>query len=290
MSGNGAVGLLPDNALSGIRLGISVSESSDLARLGLLESHFRLVLGEIARCILVSGGHIVYGGHLDPNGYTAFMVHELARYSRRDRPLQICLSWSEHRTLPLSRLVAEEKALGLYAKIVYLDPDGNPIEADTGRTEEPPGLPNAETTARSLTGLRRYMTENTHGRLFVGGKREDFQGAMPGLVEEAIMSLEQGKPIYLAGGLGGVTYDLARALGVTGEDWFPALDRSTSLDDRLAKGLERVTDQARAARRRSLDNGLSGEENQRLSACHRPSEVAALISVGLGRRFRETSP
>ena len=40
--------LLPPDALAGIRLGISVSESSDLMRLGLLESHFRVALGEIA--------------------------------------------------------------------------------------------------------------------------------------------------------------------------------------------------------------------------------------------------
>lgn len=32
-------------------------------------------------------------------------------------------------------------------------------------------------------------------------------------------------------------------------------------------------------------NGLTEEENQRLAACHRPSEIAALVSLGLGRRF-----
>ncbi len=48
--------LLPSNALANVRLGISVSDSPDLARLGLLETHFRLALGEIARCVLVSGG------------------------------------------------------------------------------------------------------------------------------------------------------------------------------------------------------------------------------------------
>ncbi len=54
--------LLPSNAFTGIRLGISVSDSADLARLGLLETHFRLALGEIARCVLVSGGQLAYGG------------------------------------------------------------------------------------------------------------------------------------------------------------------------------------------------------------------------------------
>ena len=34
--------ILPSNALEEIRLGISVSDSADLPRLGLLENHFRL--------------------------------------------------------------------------------------------------------------------------------------------------------------------------------------------------------------------------------------------------------
>src|ERR1700747_3069432 len=91
--------LLPSNALKDIRLGISVSDSPDLARLGLLEAHFRLALGEIARCVLVSGGFLAYGGHLHPDGYTTFLEQELHRYSRRDRPLHICLAWQEHREL-----------------------------------------------------------------------------------------------------------------------------------------------------------------------------------------------
>jgi SLOG-like protein len=96
--------LLPSNALKNVRLGISVSDSPDLARLGLLETHFRLALGELARCVLVSGGHLAYGGHLRPDGYTTFLVQELHRYSRRDRPLLICLAWQEHRRLSVGEL------------------------------------------------------------------------------------------------------------------------------------------------------------------------------------------
>ncbi len=281
-------GLLPKDALSGVCLGISVSESADLARLGLLESHFKLALAEITRCILVSGGHLAYGGHLDPDGYTAFMIHELERYSRRDRPLRIYLSWSEHRKLPLTRLDAEEKALGLYGEIIYLDPEGNAIKADTGREEDPPAPVDADTTWQSLTSLRHYMAVHSQGRVFLGGKREGFQGAIPGLLEETIISLEHEQPIYLAAGLGGVTYDIAQALGVNSGDWFPEPANALKPDERLTKGLERLTETARATNGRSLDNGLTENENRRLAACHRPSEIAALVSLGLGRRFSAT--
>ena len=91
--------VLPSDALSGLRIGISVSESPDLNRLGLAELHFRLALAEIARSVVISGGSLAYGGHLSPEGYTAFLMQELQKYSRRDEPLLICLAWQEHRKL-----------------------------------------------------------------------------------------------------------------------------------------------------------------------------------------------
>lgn len=278
--------LLPPNALTNIRLGISVSESPDLARLGLLETHFRLALGEIARCVVVSGGLLAYGGHLQPGGYTPFLVHELERYSRRDRPLRICLAWSEHRKMALSALDAEKHSLGLYGEIVCLDPSGNVIDA---RDEAPLPQVDAETTQQSLTGLRQYMTRETHGRVLIGGKRDGFQGDMPGLLEEALLTFECGRPVYLAGGFGGVTWDIARELGVDKGDWFPKLPDTQASDERLLRGMSRLVGAAKATQTESLNNGLTEEENRRLATCHRPSEIAALVSLGLGRKFAQNA-
>ena len=123
--------LLPPNALEKINLGISVSESPDMARLGFTEMHFRETLAEIARCTLNLGGELTYGGHLAPDGYTSFLVHELERYGkRRDRPLHICLAWHEHRKLSLTKLKEYKENLGLYGHIAYLDPNGQKIALD----------------------------------------------------------------------------------------------------------------------------------------------------------------
>lgn len=277
--------LLASDALAGIRLGISVSESPDLLRLGLLEPHFRMALGEIARCVLVSGGHLAYGGHLQPEGYTAFLLRELERYSRRDQPMMVYLAWTEHRQMALSDLRREIRGLGLYGEVVCLDPDGNVVDPAAGRQETPPDPADEGTLRRSLTGLRRHMAENTHGRVLIGGRRDGFQGDMPGLLEEALLSFERGQPVYLAGGLGGVTLDIARSLGIDKGDWFPELPNAPTADERLVRGLARLVEVAKATGRRSLNNGLSDEENRRLAVCHRPSEIAALVSLGLGRRF-----
>lgn len=281
-----ARGPLPRNALANVRVGISVSESFDLERLGLLEDHLRLALGEIARCIVIAGGHLAYGGHLQPGGYTAFLIREVERYSRRDGTLMLCLAWSEHRKLALSKIDADKSNLGLCGKIVCLDADGRETNPAENRGEEPAPIitdPNIE--AQSLTSLRRYMAQNTNGRVFIGGKQRDFKGAMPGLLEEAIFAIEACQPIYLAGGFGGVTADIARALSINDGSWLPQLTTAAAPDARLISGLEQLLKMANATERKSLDNGLTPEENQKLAVSHRPSEIAALVSIGLGRKF-----
>ena len=64
------------------RVGVSVSESADLRRLGLVERHLRLALGEVGRVVIRGGYSLVYGGHLDADGYTAFLQSEMDRYGR----------------------------------------------------------------------------------------------------------------------------------------------------------------------------------------------------------------
>lgn len=277
--------LLPSNALHGVRVGISVSDSADLARLGLLETHFRLALGEIARCVLVSGGQLTYGGHLHPDGYTNFLVQELHRYNRRDQPFHIYLAWQEHRKLSVRELNEQKASLGLYGDVTCLDPGGNQIDPAQGRPEEAVEETEDDVRKRSLTALRGYMATNTEGRIFLGGKREEFQGDLPGLVEEALFALEAGQPIYLAGGFGGVTLDIIRALGVDDCAWFPPMPEAAVPDKRLTSGLDRLVDLRGQANWPGLRNGLSDDENRQLAATHRPSEIAALISLGLGRRF-----
>ena len=276
--------LLPKDALAGIRMGISVSERPDLARLGLLETHFRLALGEIARSVIVSGGNLMYGGHLQPDGYTSFLVHELQRYGRRDEPLHVCLAWTEHRKLSKSELSSQEKELGLLGKIICLGESGDIVDPCAERDEAPSPMSDQTTKESSLTSLRDYMTEHTNGRILLGGKLRDFQGSLPGLAEEALLMLEHGKSLYLAGGFGGVTSHIASALGVSTVT-APEYPNSAPPDNRFVEGMRRIREFASGPEWKGLDNGLTDEENQHLASTHRPSEIATLLSLGLGRRF-----
>ncbi|MDE0152469.1 MAG: hypothetical protein OXN23_01195 [Gammaproteobacteria bacterium] len=279
-------GLLPPSALRGIRLGLSVSDSADLARLGLLEIHFRIALGEIARCVLLSGGEIVYGGHLDPRGYTAFLMHELKRYGEEQNPsLHICLAWQEHRKLSISEFQKQNKSLGMLGTITCLDVDGAPIDPTKGRSERPIPETDSEVRAKSLTALRRYMAEHVDAQIFIGGKREGYHGDMPGLIEEAIITLKTSRSIYLAGGFGGVTLDIIRALEIDSGSWFPQGTSKQTSCQRVIKGIGKLEKIKKSSKGVDLRNGLSDVENRKLATTHRPSEIAALICLGLSRKF-----
>jgi hypothetical protein len=278
--------LLAIDSLRGMRVGVSVSESPDLARLGLLEEHLRLAVAEIARTVLVAGGRIAYGGHLRPEGYTAFLIHELRRYSRRDSPLIVCLAWSEHRRLSLPELRREIRDLGLLGDLVCLDVRGRPVAPDLGRGEDAAPEDNSDVIAEGLTGMRRYLAELTDARVLVGGKRKNFSGRVPGVLEEALISIQRGQPLYLAGGFGGVTLDVIRKVRAEAAEWLPTADPNE--DERLRGGLEELG--AAHAELGMPDNGLTSEENRRLASTHRASEIASLLSLGLGRLAAARTP
>jgi hypothetical protein len=279
------VPLLPADALRDVHVGVSASVSPDLPRLGLLEDHFRLALGEIVRLVLVSSGRLVYGGHLKPTGYTAMMIDELHKYARRDHPLTVCLAWSVHRQMSLRALHDAESELGLYGRIVCLDIDGNEIQPERDRGDVPDPPLSGGDEQRSLTNLRRYLTAHVDGRILIGGKRNDFGGRVPGLMEEALFALQAEQPLFLAGGFGGVTHEIVRALGIDDGSWLPAVADALPDDERLVQGRNELEAFRQGATWAGLRNGLSVEENRQLAASHRSSEIVALVGTGLGRVY-----
>jgi hypothetical protein len=279
--------LLKPDALSGIRIAISASESPDLLRLGFVEIHFRLALAEIARSVLVSGGKLAYGGHLDPDGYTTMLVKELHRYSRRDRPLRLYLAWQEHRKLAKTEFDKKVEDLGLFGEIVCLDVGGVVTNWGDGRGADPEPVADTAVRTQSLSALRVHMAQQENGRVIIGGKRSGFQGTMPGVLEEAIASVANGQPLYVAGGFGGVAADIGMRIGTLRKDWLPELADAPAPDASLVAGLDKLSELAKDSG--WPENGLSADENAQLAATHRPSEIAALVSLGLGRRFAKSA-
>lgn len=287
MSATPADSLLKPDSLSGVRIAISASESPDLHRLGLVETHFRLALAEIARSVLVNGGKLAYGGHLDPDGYTAMLVKELHRYSRRDRPLRIYLAWQEHRKLSRAEFNKQLEDLGLSGEIVCLDPTGQPIPWGNNRSDDPVPVTDARTRIQALSALRSHMAQHDNGRVIIGGKRTGFEGSMPGVLEEALSSVANGQPLYVAGGFGGVASDVAMCMGIKSAESLPVMTDAPQPENALVMGLNKLSKFGK--NEGWPNNGLSDSENAQLAVTHRPSEIAALVSLGLGRRFSKSS-
>lgn len=264
--------LVRTDALNGVTVGVSVSESADLARLGLSPRHCELAVAELARAIIIAGGNIVYGGRLGDGTFTEILLDEVARYGDARQALTICVPDSEHRKLTDDELREQRGRLSMSAKIICLDGAGDPLN----RPYDP--LPPAAETAAALSGMRRHVTELCDARVVVGGRLADYQGAMPGVVEEALLSLRANQRLYVAGGFGGAAAAIARALGHGAYEWappeFPAGAEAAS------EALDAV---AAASGQDVADDGLSADERAQLATTHRPGDVASLVVVGLAR-------
>jgi hypothetical protein len=276
--------LLPPGSLAGRAIALSVSDSEDLGALGLLPTHLQLALAEVARVVFVSHGRLLYAGDLRPGGHTELLLQELTRYGRGHGALTLFLAWSVHRRTPLASLENTDSRLGVRGELVALDTAGRPL-ADwrSGRAE--PGVDDLSPEAKesAYTAMREHVRAQEYARLAIGGQRRGGD-VIPGVLQEVLHSLALNHPVYLAGGFGGTTSDIAAAIDDTcrvlrAPTAGPIAPRAIPILDGLRR---RAANEGWAL----LDNGLDDDENRRLAATHRPSEIAALVTAGLGRRLQ----
>lgn len=267
--------LVPRDALRGTVVGISVSDSADLARLGLTQAHCELAVAELARAIFIAGGTVVYGGRLVPSGFTDILIDELRRYRDDRDALVLCVPEPEHRRLNDAELRRREHELHYSAELVCLDATGAPVDINNRPNELGTTDP-----ATALTAMRQHITRRCNARVLVGGRLRGYQGLMPGIIEEAIMSINASQPVYAAGGFGGAASAVASALGHDDQSWWPP-DYPEGAEDHagLLADLSKLAPDTTAT-----DDGLSDTERRQLAASHRPGDIASLAITGLGRR------
>ena len=270
--------LVPVDALAGVAVGLSVSESADLARLGLSPAHCELAVAELARAIFIAGGAIVYGGRLVPAGFTDVLLTELRSYRQDRNALILCVPETEHRRLSEAELRSRQDELQSNAELVCLDSDGEPVDIRRPRARSDPD------PAVALTAMRRHITDRCDARVILGGKLTGYQGTTPGILEEAALSLHAGKPLYVAGGFGGAAAALALALGRAeaslAPDAYP--EGAEPYADLLAEIAEIAEITGRA------DDGLSDDQRAQIAWSHRPGEIASIVVCGLSRRMQRT--
>jgi SLOG cluster2/TIR domain len=211
--------------LTGLQLGISVSlgDPKEERALGLSSPlHVEDATRIVARQALAAGATLVYGGALamkpgQPGQLTEALFEMFGAYNKSGLinapPLINYAAW------PWSEEVDDE---WLASRLEMLTVKAWPRPEDLADPDVEPGpgkfLRLAKTPqggyvlARSLSAMRAELTARTQARVVLGGKPHSFMGIMPGLIEEALLTIRRRQPLYVMGGFGGAAGLLAQAM------------------------------------------------------------------------------
>ena len=267
-------------------IGISISDSPDMRALGLSAGHLRDAMTDVATHLLSSGDDLAYGGDLRKGGFTQVLFELAARYTKarrvfisyhhEDQELVDQLrrvvnyfAWPVHIRMTNDQLDSLAEEVGDVAELTLLDLEGEPMSMEY-RKSIPPREPDDVTWSSGLTAMRQTMQGQTDARVLLGGRTVDYMGRMPGVAEEALLSLQSGQPVFLLGGFGGSARDVAETLGLV-EPWPNYRSQWTG-----RSAFERFGPD-------SLKNGLSIDENRVLASTPYIDEALPLLLRGLRR-------
>jgi hypothetical protein len=220
-------------------IGVSISESPDLARLGFGEEHLQELMGSVARAVLRLPGvetSLVYGGDLRPGGFTRFLFDIVS--SERAQPTEArpepprrlfnYLAWPYY--LSLSRTDQAQMINVCHFMRITPKDGGFAQDLEERRFAEQHDPPAALVASRCLTRMRELSTDGgqpdfedrpappLRARILIGGKTTGYSSFMPGLFEELLIAREPGAngrpplPLYIVGAFGGAAGQLAAAL------------------------------------------------------------------------------
>src|SRR5262245_2311576 len=221
--------LAAEPSLKGRSIVLSMSESTDIAICGMDSLHLEGAMIALSRCLLIKGATLAYGGHLGSEGYTQ-MVFELVRANNNLQGVQPFERIVNHRGWPLPRLTVEELArLNQVSKTVEL-----PRPADVDETlgadfvANPKFFPADKSPehrfawARGMTEMRAFQADKARSgviaRIVIGGtfgptvkvgedgtrKEQWYMSRIPGVLEEIVLSVQAGQPVFLIGAFGGI--------------------------------------------------------------------------------------
>lgn len=271
----------PPRTVVGLSFGVP-SPADRIAR-GLSERHLRAVLYRLSRLLVGHGFDVGFGGLIDAD-FNAVIAGTLRDFVRAEdsgawadpaeverrargalpsRPMLINFA----RGADDLSTVRTANDLGI-VRFVEAAPDD-------GRLPDP-GYP-VSSEAAPLTRMRRTMNGPSQAvdgqsvtapiaRVLIGGKTEDYAGALPGVIEEAWHAMLRGVPVYVVGLLGGAAHAIGRVI-FRGEAP-PAID---------GFGAEHW----RRLQRASGANGLTPDENRALFEATDLDTVIRLLDRGL---------
>ena len=256
-------------------IAVSISDSPDTDGLGVSVDHPWDTFVELVIELLASGVDLAYGGDLRKRGFTEVLFELAGRYRRPGQTtirVTNYLAWPVHIRMPMSDLDNVADSVRHVAHLAFVGLNGTRMST-AERREIQSRDPDENDWRSGLTAMRAVMRAETSARIAIGGQVEDYMGKMPGIAEEALLSLRAKQPLFLVGGFGGCTRDIAETLGLA-DPWSAP-----------RRWPERQIFSDYTAQ--DLMNGLTVEENRMLARTRFIDQARQLVMLGLYRLFRE---
>jgi SLOG cluster2/TIR domain len=202
--------------LSGKVIGISISESPDLEKLGFSAVHQKRALIEISRHLLAQGASVAYGGDLRPDGFTLNLVEMVRAYNEqtteRGEKILNFLAWPLHLDVATEWRANRKHEVSVQMISLPQDLKQEPFNIDENTFLKPNSTVNCYVWSRSLTAMREHMAEKVDAQIILGGRVTGYKGALPGITEEAALAIAHHKPLFVLGAFGGCTEAVGEAL------------------------------------------------------------------------------
>jgi hypothetical protein len=286
--------------LKGKTIGISISVSDNLSELGYGVSHLNDSIIEIARYILATGGNLAYGGDMRHGGFTE-LIFDLLAYYKADKELQPNERFYSYLAYPISTDLTEKKEAALVQNVSFrkISPPSDIEVVETNELFNESSPQNLYVWSRCLTKMREEMETACDARVFIGGAIRKFKGKCPGILEELLIAITHNHPIYLVGAFGGITKEAIDALSgkqpdsFTNELHFENAEYKSMVTIYNEKHIDNIIDykkylsilQSIGLKGIAERNGLSYEDNLRLTITPHISEVVYLILKGFTNCF-----
>lgn len=194
------------------KIAISVSVNDDLEKMGFSEQHLNDISIEIARYIIANDGTAMYGGDLRENGFTYYFSELSNQYKK---PNDKSFKFINYFVFPNTKALNREVRIDFLSKQIEIKvvepPKG--IVIDEKKQYRP--FEHSEDRfvfCECFKSMRIQMAKDCNARILVGGKLTGYLGYIPGVIEEALFTIQEKKPLFLIGGFGGATQKLVRLI------------------------------------------------------------------------------
>jgi hypothetical protein len=253
---------MPQNRkLEGMAIGISISEAEDLASTGFTPNDINLVTVELCRRLVALGAQVVLGHQWRPGG----IMEQVTRFAQAyhmesggsgEPIVHNVMAWPDRASL-------SDYDRGEFKDLVRIYEPEEPRER-----------------AAALTEMRVHVTQIAKARICLSGKMEAYGGSMPGLIEEAFLSMYQGQPVYLSAMMGGAAAVLVEC--IRGQREIHALFPEAA---RLPVGVPSLFDKDPDRRHETIANlcRLRPDELEELFSAQNLDTIIQLSTRGMSR-------